>query len=85
MGGVHNAGQTVQARFHGADEIEAEEGQVAEVLRIQGLGIKVGMNEPESLETGGGGAESLQAGDQDASMGADDHIGHFAPPAEQHP
>jgi hypothetical protein len=43
----------------------------------------MGVDQAEPLETAGGGAEAVEARDEDVVMGSHDHIGEFAPAGDQ--
>ncbi len=83
MGAVDAAGQTVRQGLHGGDHVEAQEGQVREVLVRELFAVEMGVDEAEALETGGGGAKSVEAGNDDSLMVAHNNEDHLPAPADQ--
>ena len=65
MGGMGEAREAVLAGLHGADEIEAQERQVREVVRGELLAGQMGVDQAEPLETARGGTEAVERGDED--------------------
>jgi len=80
---VDDSGKAVLARLDRADEIEAQERQVGEIVRGKLLSGKVGVNQAEPPEAAGGGAETVQRGDEDVVVRADDDIGDLPPAGDE--
>jgi hypothetical protein len=80
---VGEAREAVLAGFRGADEIEAEERQIREVVRGESLAGQVGVDQAEPLETAGGGAKPIERRDEDVVVRTDDHKGDLAPAGDQ--
>jgi len=68
MGGAGKPGEAVFGRLQSADEVEAQERQVGEVVRGELIAGEVGVDQPEPPETAGGGTEAVEARDQDVVM-----------------
>jgi hypothetical protein len=83
MGGVGKAGKAVPACVDGADKIEAQQRQVREVVRGELFAAQMGVDQAEPPETAGGGAEAVEARNQDVVVRPDDHIGELAPAGDQ--
>ena len=83
MGGAGKPGQAVIAGVDGADEVEAQERKVGEVVGGKLLAGEMGVDQPEPPETAGGGTETFEAGNQDVVVRSDDHISHFAATGDQ--
>ena len=77
------AGEAVLAGFDGADEIEAQERQVREVVGRELLAGQMGVDQAEPLETAGGGTEAVERGDEDVVVGADDDVGDLPPAGDR--
>jgi hypothetical protein len=80
---VGDSGKAVLAGLQGADEIEAQERQVGQVVRGKLLPGQVGVDQAKPFEAAGGGAEAVQGGDEDVVMGADDDIGDLPPAGDE--
>jgi len=83
VGGAGKPRQAVFGRLQGADEIEAQERQVGEVVRGELLAGEVGVDQAEPPETAGGGTEAFEARDQDVVVRSDDDIGDFTAAGDQ--
>jgi len=70
--------QALGVDMDGADEIEAKQGQVGQVVAGEGLSGEMGVNEPQPLQAGRGGSVGVETWDQDFPVIADDHVVDFA-------
>ena len=68
MGRVDRARKPVFLRRHGADEVEAQQGQVREIVPGEPFPVEMGVDEPQPLETALAGAELVEAGDHDLAV-----------------
>jgi hypothetical protein len=62
------AGLPVFLHRYGADEIEAKQGEVGEIVAGERLPVEMGVDEPEPLEAALAGAEFVEAGDHDLAV-----------------
>jgi len=83
MGAVDDAGETVGEGLHGGDHVEAQEGQVREIVVGKLLAVEMGMDQAQSLEAHRGGAEAVEIGDDDPLVIAHDDIGDLAAAGDQ--
>jgi len=80
---VGPAGLPVFLHRYGADEIEAKQGEVGEIVAGERLPVEVGVDEPEPLEAALAGAERVEAGDQELAVIPHDDEVDVALPADQ--
>jgi len=83
MGQVDQTRESVRLHVHRRDQIEAQQGQVGQVVRCQSFPGEMAVHEAESPETNGGGAEGRQVGDEDFPGRADDDVGDLSPAGNQ--
>jgi len=69
---VDDAGEAVGEDLQGGDHVEAQEGQVRKVFISKLLAMEMGVDQTQSLETHRGGAETVEIGDDDPLVIADD-------------
>lgn len=79
------AGKTVAAGFQGADEVEAQQREVRQIVRGEVFAGQVRVDQTESAETAGGGAKTLQGRDQDVVVRPDDDVSDLTPAGDQQP
>ena len=83
VGGVGITGQAVVARLQGADEIEAQQREVRQVVRGEVFAGQVRVDQTKPPETAGGGTEAVQGGDKDVVVRPHDDVGDFTPAGDQ--
>ncbi len=83
MGGVGIAGQSVFTRVQSADQIEAQQREVRQIVGGELLAGQMGVDQAEPPESAGGGAEAVQSRDEDVVMGAHDNIGDLPPAGDE--
>jgi hypothetical protein len=71
--------------FYGADQVEPEKRQVGEVVPGKLFSVQVGVDQPETLEAGGGRPEAVKAWDHYLSVIADDDVIYLAVAADERP
>jgi hypothetical protein len=59
------SGQPVLFHLDGANQIQAQQGQVCEVVLGQAFAVQVGVDEAQALETRRRGAEAVQGRNED--------------------
>jgi len=72
------ARRTVFLYLKSADHVQAQMGQVRQILRRKAFAVQMRVDQAQPLEAGGRRAKSIQAGDEDASVIAQDHHADFA-------
>jgi len=83
MGDMGADREAIQARLDRADEIEAKQGKIDQVVGGQLLAVQVGVYQPQAPETARGRAEGVKIGKKKAVVRPDDDKGDLAPAGEQ--
>ena len=83
VGGMGEAGEAVFSGLDGADEVEAQEREVREVVGRELLAGQMGVDQAQPLEAERGGTEAVERGDDDVVMGSHDDIGDLSPAGDE--
>jgi len=79
MGHVDEARKSVRFHVDRRDQVQAQKGQVGQIVRCQIFPVEMGMNEAQPPETDGGCPECREVGDEYFPGRADDDIGDLPP------
>jgi len=85
VGPVGASRQPVRKDLDGADEIEAQERQVRQVVVRQLFAVEMGMDEAQAPEARRRGAEAVQRRQDDLPVRSDDDEGDLPPAREENP
>ena len=83
VSGLGITGKTIVSCLQGADQIEAQQGEVRQIVRGEVFAGQVCVDQTESSESAGGGTEAVQGGDKDAVVRPHDDVSDFTPAGDQ--
>ncbi len=83
VGDMGEARKAVLSGIDGADEVEAQERQVREVVGRELLAGQMGMDQAQPLEAERRRTEAVERGDDDVVMGAHDDVGDLSPAGDE--
>ena len=82
---MHLARKAEVGALDGCDQVEAEQGQVGQVVRAEGLAVEVGVDQAQAAQAAAPGPVAPQARDGDLSGVPDVDLLNPAAAVEQHP